>query len=333
MCPHASHAPRAATRPLSHPPAPPAGYYSRYAALRTLLLQFLALESGQGGSCRGAAAAAPPSGAEQAAAAAAATAARPAGAAGAAPAANSPQQQGQQRQQQQGGGAAPPPQHPHEQLQDRQPAAAPPRRLKQVLVLGAGYDTAFFQLAAEGGAGRLVCGNRLPAGGWVGRGGCPGGTRGCKEEQGGAVLAPPQFGLTRAWPPGPAAPPTAQVAQKKAAAIRQLPDLLACVGGEATAASISPGAVLRLLRLLACAAVQCTAACAPAGASPPVDPASPAPCRGGSGGHRPLLPAACRPSRARAAGGGAGGGRTGPSAAHVCAVRVRACLPPPAAQR
>ena len=103
-----------------------AGYYARYAALRGLILQFLA--TGLAPAARHSNTAAPDAelgsacGGQPAAAGAAAAAA----AAAAAPCEH---------------GAA-----PLEQEQQQQQ----PLRQRQVLSLGAGYDTAFFQLASEG---------------------------------------------------------------------------------------------------------------------------------------------------------------------------------------
>ena len=128
-----------------------AGYYSRYAALRNLLLQFLALGaqqpdgSGHGGSGSG-------SGGQTGGI----TAQEPQQAVGTpSQQTQQPREQEQQQQQQQ---------QPHADVgqgdgsqpgsgAQAQPAAwqeggGPLRR--QVLVLGAGYDTAYFQLAADG---------------------------------------------------------------------------------------------------------------------------------------------------------------------------------------
>lgn len=133
-------------RPTRRSPLINRGYYSRYAALRNLLLQFLALGaqqpdgSGHGGSGSG-------------------SGGQPDGSAAQEPqqVVGAPSQQPQQpREQQQ--------QQPHADVgqgdgsqpgsgSQAQPAAQQeggrPLR-KQVLVLGAGYDTAYFQLAADG---------------------------------------------------------------------------------------------------------------------------------------------------------------------------------------
>ncbi|PSC73349.1 tRNA wybutosine-synthesizing 4 [Micractinium conductrix] len=143
-------------RPTRRSPLINRGYYSRYAALRGLLLQFLALGlggsgAGGGGTAKGSGRVAPVAAAAAAAEAEAACSAAeeeetqpdredpPAGedqpSADAAPSAEARQQQPQRAD----SPAAPPAQ----QQQQR-------RRCKQVLVLGAGYDTTYFQLAAEG---------------------------------------------------------------------------------------------------------------------------------------------------------------------------------------
>lgn len=123
-----------------------AGYYSRYAALRSLLLQFLALGlhsggngGGQGNGGNGAGGSsskgdAQPSQAQQQQQHGEARAGQPDLSSGEQQPASGQQQHGQGQEQQQGPAA---------------PPGGPPLR-RQVLVLGAGYDTAFFQLAAEG---------------------------------------------------------------------------------------------------------------------------------------------------------------------------------------
>lgn len=105
-----------------------AGYYSRYAALRSLLLQFLALGLSRPAKDT-------PSGAFQS----------QQGAAG--PKDSAADQVPQPAQQLEAGSRKPEPQS-QQQQQAQQRQAAPGKR--QVLVLGAGYDTTFFQLAKEG---------------------------------------------------------------------------------------------------------------------------------------------------------------------------------------
>ncbi|KAL4448570.1 hypothetical protein ABPG75_005789 [Micractinium tetrahymenae] len=155
-------------RPSRRSPLINRGYYSRYAALRSLLLQFLALglPGSSGGSGK------PPNGGQEGTP-------QP----GSQPSTQPPAESSQRATE----GAQQPPQAQQQAQQQG------PRRPRQVLVLGAGYDTTFFQLAAEG------------------------------------VRADKYVELD-----------FLQVTQKKAAAIQQLPDLLACLGGPEAASSISP---------------------------------------------------------------------------------------------
>ncbi len=258
----------AAGTQIEHPCStdhPPAGYYSRYAALRNLLLQFLALGvpqpggnggSGSGGSGNGGKATGG-SHPQQSAQAAGSQAMQPSG---------------QQQQQQQQQPVDPPPaaagqagaQQPSSASQEQAAAqqqqeqeAQPPLR-RQVLVLGAGYDTAYFQLAAAGiRADKYVEVDFLQAS-W-GAAVVAGGQQGqvpkrFSPQQDSPLLHPWIHRQCMCWPVNsslscPLCGPTMhntlllQVAQKKAAAIQQLPDLLDLVGGQEAASSISPGAV------------------------------------------------------------------------------------------
>ncbi|KAI3426176.1 hypothetical protein D9Q98_008553 [Chlorella vulgaris] len=159
-------------RPTRRSPLINRGYYSRYAALRSLLLQFLALGLSRPAKDT-------PSGAFQS----------QQGAAG--PKDSAADQVPQPAQQLEAGSRKPEPQS-QQQQQAQQRQAAPGKR--QVLVLGAGYDTTFFQLAKEG------------------------------------VQADKYVELD-----------FKQVTAKKAAAIQQVPELLACIGGQQAVGSIDPG--------------------------------------------------------------------------------------------
>lgn len=234
-----------------------AGYYSRYAALRSLLMQFLALGLGGGGTASPAQQ--PP--AQQ-------------------PPAPGPQPS-QQAEQPAGQQPAPPATLQQEQQQPglQQQAAPMQAPKRQVVVLGAGYDTTYFQLASEGiYADKYIeldfrqarplrlplpsCGiARAPASwqsGWLpqhasGWGGW-GAAVACSCGVGWSLCMAPH-GLcvdTRVYMCNAEEKRLKcvlpclrlcclQVAQKKAAAIQQLPELLACIGGPAAAASISPG--------------------------------------------------------------------------------------------
>ncbi|KAL4857786.1 Leucine carboxyl methyltransferase 1 [Chlorella vulgaris] len=115
-------------RPTRRSPLINRGYYSRYAALRSLLLQFLALGLSRPAKDT-------PSGASQS----------QQGAPG--PKDSAADQLPQPVQQPEAGSRKTEPQS-QQQQQAQQRQAAPVKR--QVLVLGAGYDTTFFQLAKEG---------------------------------------------------------------------------------------------------------------------------------------------------------------------------------------
>ncbi|PRW45066.1 tRNA wybutosine-synthesizing 4 [Chlorella sorokiniana] len=197
-------------RPTRRSPLINRGYYSRYAALRNLLLQFLAVGKQGNGSSNGSSGHSGSSSDGSSGSLAGGSAAQPASQAAGNPAEQPAQSTGQQQQQQQQP-ADPPPaaagqagsQQPssaaQQQADGQQPQGSGPQQQgeaplrRQVLVLGAGYDTAYFQLAAAGiRADKYIEVDFL------------------------------------------------QVTQKKAAAIQQLPDLLELIGGPDAASSISP---------------------------------------------------------------------------------------------
>jgi hypothetical protein len=120
---------------------PHAGYYSRYAALRSLLMQFLAI--GLGTSIDASIPHQPQQ--QQTAATAQEEGKHLEQLSIQQPDPLAADKQGRHllQQQQQG-------QQPQQQQQQQEKAAPKPPLKRQVLVLGAGYDTTYFQLASEG---------------------------------------------------------------------------------------------------------------------------------------------------------------------------------------